>query len=385
MNKIDVIKALVEKEAENGELWYLLGTEYMEQSNLSEALFAFSQALRYSKGDMKDQILLIISKLAVTETLVEEQEQEEQSNVLPFSVIRGSGNADESISERKKITFGDVGGLETLKESITMKIIKPFTNPGLFDRFKKKAGGGILLYGPPGCGKTYIARATAGECNARFIPVHISDILDPYMGVSESNVRALFESARASRPSILFFDEMDAIGYNRSKASSSLTRTIVDQFLAEIDGIDSNTDKMLIIGASNMPWDIDMAFKRPGRFDRMVFVPPPDLLARMEIFRLKLMDKPIEDIDYKALALKTELYSGADIENVVESATEYVIDEIMKTDYERPIRMSDLHKAIENTKPSTIEWMKTIKNYVKYANQGGTYNDVEEFLKKYKL
>ncbi|MGF9820922.1 AAA family ATPase [Brevibacillus agri] len=301
----------------------------------------------------------------------------------PFQVISG-GQAGKRDREATPITFADVGGLHAVKNAIQMKIVKPFVSPGLFERFRKKVGGGILLYGPPGCGKTFIAKATAGECRARFIPIHVSDILDPYIGVSEQNLREVFASARATKPSVLFLDEMDAIGYNRSRSSTDTMRAVIDTLLTEIEGIETNTDKMLIIGATNMPWDVDPAFKRPGRFDKMIFVSPPDEEARVTIFRIKLHERPIEQIDYALLAKETDLYSGADIENVVELATEEVITEIMRTGVERPLTMKDLKNAIQSTQPSTIDWLRTVKNYVKYANQGGLYNDVESFLSRYK-
>jgi len=301
-------------------------------------------------------------------------------------VIEGRKGAknDQDDGELPAISFNDVGGLEDLKEIISMKIIKPFINPGLFNKFKKKSGGGILLFGPPGCGKTYIARATAGECNAQFIPVYITDILDPYLGMSSQNIKEIFAVARSKRPCILFFDEIDTIGYSRAKLSAEHMRPVVDQLLSEIEGIDSSTDKLLIIGATNMPWDVDSAFKRPGRFDKSVFVPPPDETARASVFTLKLEGRPVENVDCKLLAKATELYSGADIENVVEVAAENVINEILSTGNERPISMKDLIDAVTNTKPSTIAWLRTIKNYVKYANQAGLYNDVEKFLARHK-
>ncbi len=161
-------------------------------------------------------------------------------------------------------------------------------------------------------------------------------------------------------------------------------RPMIEQLLTEIEGIDSNTDKLLIIGATNMPWDVDPAFKRPGRFDKTVFVPPPDIAAREIIFKLKLQDKPIANIEYGLLAKKTELYSGADIENVVEIATENVISEILKSGNERAINMRDILTAIDISKPSTIEWLRTIRNYIKYANQSGLYDDAEKFMNKHK-
>ncbi|MDF2890934.1 MAG: family ATPase [Clostridia bacterium] len=409
MEKIDLIKKMLESDPENAEMWCLLGMEYAAAGRVNDSMLAFSEALKTCNDDMKLKISQELVKLTASmgkmqnesnvdrgsyislapeEENDKEQDSEQQDSdhkIVPFDVIQGGRVEKGSDFETAPtIAFEDVGGLEELKETIRMKIIKPFVNQGLFDKFKKKVGGGLLLYGPPGCGKTFMAKATAGECKANFKPVHITDILDKYIGESEQNVRNIFATARARKPCILFFDEIDSIGFNRAKLSSEHLRPVIDQLLTEIEGIDSNTDKLLIIGATNMPWDVDPAFKRPGRFDKMIFVPPPDKKARAVIFKLKLQEKPITEMDFELLANKTELYSGADIENVVEAATENVISEIMKTGFEREINMKDMLTAIDNTRPSTIEWLKTVKNYVKYANQSGLYNDVENFLSKNK-
>ncbi|WP_010493103.1 ATP-binding protein [Paenibacillus elgii] len=297
-------------------------------------------------------------------------------------VAGGKEPASERKSDVPVITFEHVAGLKDLKKTIQMKIISPFFNQGLFSKFRKKTGGGVLLYGPPGCGKTYMARATAGECRAKFITVHITDILDPYIGISERNLKEAFDKARAQRPSVMFFDEVDAIGFNRSK-SSSLTRGLVDTFLHEMDGIDSDTDHLLIIGATNMPWDVDNALKRPGRFDRLVFVEPPDVEAREHIFALQMHERYAEKLDTAKLAKATEFFSGADIANVCERAVERVLMEILETGVERPVRMRDMEEALAEVQPSTLDWLRTAKNYVKYANQGGMYNDIERYLRKH--
>ncbi|HZG13618.1 MAG TPA: AAA family ATPase [Candidatus Bathyarchaeia archaeon] len=413
MDKVDLIKKMLEDNPNNGSAWYLLGLEYKEQGRMSEVLEAFSKALAHSDGELQAKIFAELASLSAPHAAAapdisplnvpEAIQEEEEPTAVPvmaapaptpsireaagLQVIQGGmTKAEKEVlsTSKKTITFADIGGLEGLKETIRMKIINPFLKPGLFSRFRKKVGGGILLYGPPGCGKTFIARATAGECRARFTPVHITDILDPYQGVSEQNLKDIFASARAMKPGVLFFDEVDAIGFSRSKSSSQHMRTVIDQLLAEIEGIDSSTEQLLIIGATNMPWDVDSAFKRPGRFDKLIFVAPPDEQARATIFQLKLADRPVDAIDFAQLAQQTELYSGADIENVVEIATEMVIMEIMKTGNERPISMKDLQQAIAGTKPSTIEWLRTVKNYVKYANQAGMYDDVEEYLSRVK-
>ncbi|PFE04590.1 cell division protein [Bacillus cereus] len=416
MNKIDVLKQVLAQDEENGSIWYLIGVEYKEQGDIANALQALSKALQYGNQEWKNKVAAELEALSqvltspketiyVTEeesqcennedhVIEQDPEKEKQlhavyanenmeENVVSMNVLQGGRSKQNR--EQEQITFEDVGGLHDVKKAIQMKIIKPFTSPGLFERFKKKVGGGILLYGPPGCGKTYIAKATAGECRAHFATMSITDILDPYIGVSEQNVREIFRYARSQKPCILFLDEMDALGFNRSKASGNPTlRTVIDQLLTEIEGIDTNTDKLLLIGATNMPWDIDPAFKRPGRFDKMIFVSPPDLEARSSIFQIKLAGKPISTIDYDMLAKETELYSGADIENVVELAVENVLGEIMTTGVERAVTMKDITDAIAETKPSTLEWFRTIKNYIKYANESGAYDDVQAYLKRYK-
>ena len=191
-----------------------------------------------------------------------------------------------------KVRFHDVVGMEELKKVLRLRIIEPFLRPGLFERFKKKSGGGVLLYGPPGCGKTMIARAIANECHAKFSSVGISEILNMWIGESERNLATLFQKARSDTPGVLFFDELDALAFSRSKASSDHTRTLVNEFLSQIDGMAGNNDKLLVLAATNMPWDVDEAMKRPGRFDRQVFVPPPDAAARTEMFRTKLRGVP---------------------------------------------------------------------------------------------
>lgn len=285
-------------------------------------------------------------------------------------------------AERPKVTFDNVGGMTAVKEQIRMKIIYPITNASMFAAYGKKIGGGILMYGPPGCGKTHLARATAGEIKAAFISVGIADILDMWIGSSERNLHELFEHARRIKPCVLFFDEVDALAASRSDMRTSSTRQIINQFLLEMDGVEDNNEGILILGATNAPWHLDSAFRRPGRFDRIIFVPPPDAPARAEIFRIVLKDKPVDpNIDFQALGKKTEKFSGADIQNVLDIAIEKKLEEAMKTGAPKPITTSDLEQAIKKVRPSTLEWIATAKNYAMYSNQGGVYDDVLAYLK----
>ena len=286
---------------------------------------------------------------------------------------------------RERIRFADIAGLEDLKRTVRLHIIEPFLKPGIFAKFKKRAGGGVMLYGPPGCGKTMLARAVATECNAEFISVGISDVLNMWIGESERQLAALFDKARHTRPCVLFFDEIDALAFARSKANSEHTRQVVNEFLAQLDGFGADNQGVLILAATNMPWDVDSAMKRPGRFSRSVFVPPPDIEARQKIIELKLAGVPHEDINSQAIAAITPHYSGADIDGVVELAKDFVLEEYVAHNQERPIRQQDLERAARDMQASTLDWLRTARNLVKYAGADASYGDVERYLKTHKL
>ncbi|MEM7808819.1 MAG: AAA family ATPase [Planctomycetota bacterium] len=283
--------------------------------------------------------------------------------------------------ERPSIKFDDVGGLEDVKEQVRMKIIHPLEHAELYQAYGKKLGGGILLYGPPGCGKTHLARATAGEIDRRFISVGISDVLDMWVGNSEKNLHALFERARRNKPCVLFFDEVDALAASRQDMRQSAGRHLINQFLAELDGADHDNDGLLVLAATNAPWHVDPAFRRPGRFDRVVFVPPPDAPARAAILEAMLKDKPTHDVDLAKVAKSAVDLSGADLKAVVDAAVEAKLADAMKTGKPEPIGTKDLLRALKQVRPSTREWFDTAKNHVLYANQGGAYDDVAKFLK----
>jgi transitional endoplasmic reticulum ATPase len=293
-------------------------------------------------------------------------------------------NDDEDFShfiQKPDINFNDVGGMQHVKKEIDMKIIAPLKHPELYKAYGKKAGGGILLYGPPGCGKTYIAKATAGQVNARFINVGLNDILDMWIGSSEKNLHHIFEVARQNTPCVLFFDEIDALGASRTDMKQSAGRHLINQFLQELDGIASNNEGILVIGATNTPWHLDAAFRRPGRFDRIIFVPPPDIDARESILELKLKGKPLDNIDYKSLATKITDFSGADIEAIIDIAIEQKLEESITTGMPKPLNTKDILNASKKHKASTLEWFSTAKNFALYANDSGLYDDILTFMK----
>jgi SpoVK/Ycf46/Vps4 family AAA+-type ATPase len=284
--------------------------------------------------------------------------------------------------EKPAVAFADVGGMDRVKEEIRVKIIHPMAHPEIYKAYGKAIGGGILLYGPPGCGKTHLARATAGEVKSYFLSVGIHDVLDMYLGQSESNLHDIFQLARANTPCVLFFDEVDALAMNRADMRQSAGRQVINQFLSELDGVGASNEGVLVLAATNAPWHLDSAFRRPGRFDRMLFVPPPDADARAAIFAICLKGRPAEEgLDLGKLAKATEGFSGADIKAVVDIAVEARLGEAIRAGRPAPITQKDLLGAAKAVKPSTREWFSTARNYALYANQGGIYDDILSYFK----
>lgn len=314
----------------------------------------------------------------------EDDEVGEAAEVVEGRIRQAVGETDGGQPDREvekpKVRFEDVGGMEAVKEQIRVKIIYPVTHADMYAAYGKQVGGGILMFGPPGCGKTYLARATAGEVDAAFLSIGINDVLDMWIGNSERNLHEFFEQARRNRPCVVFFDEVDALGASRSDMRQSAGRHLVNQFLAELDGLESDNQGLLILGATNAPWHIDSAFRRPGRFDRVLFVPPPDAAAREEILRIKLAGKPVDDVNIAKIAARTKDFSGADLQAVVDTAIEGKLQQAIQTGKPTPLKTADLLNVLKQVRPTTREWFASARNHALYANQGGVYDEILEYL-----
>ncbi len=355
----------------------LAARAYLANGELEKAAHAYRQGVAadpaLSDADLARQLTL---------TALEEPARDwPDAKDDPTPVAAGAAASTSAIVERPRVTFEDVGGMDKLKEEIRMKIIYPLDHPELYQAYGKTVGGGILMYGPPGCGKTHLARATAGEVQAHFIAVGLHDVLDMYIGQSEHNLHAIFELARNNTPCVLFFDEVDALGASRSDMRYSAGRKVINQFLSELDGVDTSNEGVLILAATNAPWHLDSALRRPGRFDRVIFVPPPDANARAAILRIMLADKPTDKINYDKLARQTDSFSGADLKGIIDVAVEQKLRQAMRSGVPAPLTNKGLLTAIKAGRPTIKEWFSTARNYAIYSNQGGLYNDVLDYLK----
>jgi len=395
---------------ENAELQVGLATAFVRQAKTSHAMALLETLVKSQDAPARAHLLLarLLLKSGEAQRAVHyykqavEADPEIRDETLESDLGIGMTEADESDVvegrvrateqgpkmiqaddlERPKVTFSDVGGMEALKEEIRLKIIMPQTHPELFKAYGKTAGGGILMFGPPGCGKTHLARATAGEVRAAFLAVGIADVLDMWIGASERNLRDVFDNARAHKPCVLFFDEVDALGASRTDMKRSGGRQIINQFLSELDGVNTSNEGVLILAATNAPWHLDTAFRRPGRFDRIIFVPPPDAAARAAILQILLKGKPASDVDVEDVAKKTESFSGADLKALVDQAIEAKLRDAMKSGIPSPLTTRDLTSAAKSLRPTTREWFSTARNHALYANEGGLYDEVLSYLKR---
>jgi SpoVK/Ycf46/Vps4 family AAA+-type ATPase len=372
---IDAISAAVTASPGNTKLRLHLAELLLDANRAAEALEHCQKVLAAEPDNISARPLAARAAEALGKA------EKAPSNVVPLRVVEGGLSEGPWTAETTKLKLADVAGMEQVKRRLNLAFLAPLRNPEMMKMYGKTLRGGLMLYGPPGCGKTFIARATAGEMGARFVSVGLADVLDMYLGQSERNLHEIFETARRNAPCVLFFDEIDALGRKRSQMRNSAGREAVNQLLAELDSVGSENRGVFVLAATNHPWDVDSALRRPGRLDRTLLVLPPDAPAREAILRYHVSGKPVEALDLASLAAKTEGYSGADLAHLCESAAELAMEESMASGKARPLNQADFKKALKDVKPSTRPWFETARNYAMFANEGGTYDELLDYLR----
>ena len=252
--------------------------------------------------------------------------------------------------------------------------------------YGKSLRGGLLLYGPPGCGKTFLARAVAGELGAAFFSLGLNDVLDMYLGESERRLHESFEAARRAAPCVLFLDELDALGQKRSHLRHSAGRNVVNQLLAELDGAQADNEGVFVLAATNHPWDVDTALRRPGRLDRTVLVLPPDAPARAAILRGALAERPVGGSRrHQARAARPTAVRARTSCTSSSPRRRPRSEESVRSGEMRPINQRQLEQAQREVTPSTRAWFGVAHNYALYANDGGQYDDLLAYIRTHKL
>ena len=310
-----------------------------------------------AKGVTQDWIFDIVEEIKKIENHIRFEKSKQKALAMQEAKKDKKSESKFAESAVPSTTFDDIAGLEDVKQAVMYKVIYPQKFPEVYEMFKKRTGGGILLYGLPGTGKTLIAEAIAHETGATFFSVKCSDLGSKWFGETEQNIRDVFESARACESAVIFFDEIEA--YATSRRENSAMERSVPEFLAQMQGVGASEErnKILIIGATNKPWKLDGAFLRPGRFDEKIYVPLPDEKSRRNIIDGRLIGVPTEeDLDVDKFVGLTEGYNGADVDYLCEKAKENAIRRvILDANESKKLKSEDFERALITLKSSVLD------------------------------
>jgi ATPase family associated with various cellular activities (AAA)/AAA+ lid domain len=319
------------------------------------------------------------------ETAEDEDKATGQPEVAPAPDIRAQASALVAPLglqiEEPGVTLADVGGMSSVKQWLAGAVLGLPVERTSRRRLDQAMRGGLLEYGPPGCGKTFIARAIAGELGASFMVVDLPRVLDVRVGEGQRALHEIFQAARICAPCLLFLDELDAIGDGPMGRHRPAGRGVVEQLVAELQAVGEEQEAVTVVAASENPWDVDPLLRQPGRLDRRLLVLPPDREAREVVMERALGDQPVvEGLNLAALAGRTEGFSAADLIMLCETAIE-VATEGSLAGGERPVGMEDFNHALLRVRPSPPAWLALARDFVLYAGHGGVYDDLLAYLR----
>jgi SpoVK/Ycf46/Vps4 family AAA+-type ATPase len=284
--------------------------------------------------------------------------------------------------EEPRTTLADVAGMPAIRRWLSTAFLTSLRDPKMRRLFGRSLRGGLLMYGPPGCGKTFLARALAGELEAGFLGIDLAHVVDMWLGYSRRSIHEIFETARAAAPCLLYLDQLDAIGPRRAGRRHSIGRGVVDQLVAELYSASEEHEGVFVVAATEHPWDVDSLLRQPGRLDHRLLVLPPDLQAREAIIRSVLAGRPLaEDLDLAGLAARTDKYSAADLAQLCESAAAAALEASLVSNSSRPIAMADFTRGLHEIRPSTPPWFELARDYARFAAEPGSYDDLVSYLR----
>ncbi len=284
--------------------------------------------------------------------------------------------------EPASVRLADIAGMAEVKRRLDGTFFAPLRSPELRRKYGPGLRSGLLLYGPPGCGKTMLARAIAGELGTRFLGISLAELLDRWPGSAERNLHQVFAAARRAAPCLLFIDELDALDHKRSRSTNApAARAVLNQLLGELDGAQQNNEGLSVLAAAETPWEMLPTLFAAGRFDRSLLVLPPDLAAREAVLRQHLRDRPVTGVVPGELAKRTKDYSSADLALLCENAAERAMREAARTGKKRPIDMRDFDAALSSVRPSVGAWLSVARNGPKPTGVEANYEELQQYLK----
>lgn len=342
------------------------GNFSLARRNFLLASEVMMQMAQLSSGSLKEVRMERARKLV---TIADNLGKEKVTSEKPKNETSQEEEDDEKkwqAAQIPSISFADVAGLDDVKQVVKVKMINPSKYPEKYKIYAKKTGGGVLLYGPPGTGKTMIAKAIACEVGAKFYAVKGSDIVSKWVGESEKNINSLFAEANKQDKAIIFIDEMDSLFGKRGVDTHNDKR--VNEFLQQIDGFSGQNPNLMLLGATNRPWDVDPAVMRSGRFSVKIYIPMPDAPARRFMIEKAMKGVPVsKDFDVEKIVEKTQGYSGSDIEELCDRAKDEPLMKSIETDTLVLVTNKNFDDVLEKFPPSVTK--KEIEKFEKYNEE----------------